>query len=62
LAVAQARGLMENDAQRLRTTVVGAQFLNDLLCLFLPQLEGSESDQIQAKGCDSEKSYSDLTA
>ena len=35
IATATARGLLECDGQDIRPTVLGARFLNDLLCLFL---------------------------
>ncbi len=36
LAQARLRGLLEDDPQRLRPTLLGQRFLNDLLTLFLP--------------------------
>lgn len=37
LAQARARGLMENDAQRLQPSELGRRFLNDLLSIFEPE-------------------------
>jgi oxygen-independent coproporphyrinogen-3 oxidase len=39
LAQAEARGLLERDHERIRPTVLGRRFLNDLLGLFLPERE-----------------------
>jgi oxygen-independent coproporphyrinogen-3 oxidase len=41
LAAAEAKGLVERDHERIRPTVLGRRFLNDLLALFLPG-EGKE--------------------
>jgi putative oxygen-independent coproporphyrinogen III oxidase len=37
LAAAEARGLIERDAMRIKPTELGQRFLNDLLQLFLPE-------------------------
>jgi putative oxygen-independent coproporphyrinogen III oxidase len=37
LAQAEARGLLERDHERIRPTVLGRRYLNDLLGLFLPE-------------------------
>lgn len=37
LALAQARGLLERDAARVRPTALGLRFLNDLQAMFLPE-------------------------
>jgi oxygen-independent coproporphyrinogen-3 oxidase len=37
LAAAEAKGLIERDHVRIRPTLLGRRFLNDLLQLFLPE-------------------------
>jgi oxygen-independent coproporphyrinogen-3 oxidase len=37
LAVAEQRGLIERDHQRVAPTPLGRRFLNDLLQIFLPE-------------------------
>ena len=44
LAQAEARGLLERDHERIRPTVLGRRYLNDLLGLFLPD------ERTKAKG------------
>ena len=36
---AQARGLLENDPERLQASELGLRFLNDLLQAFIPETE-----------------------
>jgi oxygen-independent coproporphyrinogen-3 oxidase len=39
LAAAEAKGLIERDHVRIRPTLLGRRFLNDLLQLFLPEVK-----------------------
>jgi oxygen-independent coproporphyrinogen-3 oxidase len=41
LAVAEQRGLIERDHQRVAPTALGRRFLNDLLQIFLPVRESA---------------------
>jgi putative oxygen-independent coproporphyrinogen III oxidase len=45
LALAEEKGLIERDHERVRATALGQRFLNDLLALFLP-----EENQTQSRG------------
>jgi coproporphyrinogen III oxidase-like Fe-S oxidoreductase len=45
LAVAEAKGLIERDHQRIRPTALGQRFLNDLLQLFLPEPASACTDR-----------------
>ncbi len=50
LAAAEAKGLIERDLERIRPTELGRRFLNDLLLLFLPEVQQREGGRGKGEG------------